>query len=82
VSELEVAGLFVAVGHTPNSDFVKDIVNLNSNGYIITDAYKSTNITGIWACGDVQDPHYKQAITAAGTGCMYALEVEKFLNTH
>ncbi len=81
-SELVVSGLFVAVGHTPNSAFVKDIVELNSNGYIMTNNSKSTNIKGIWACGDVQDPHYKQAITAAATGCICALEVEKYLHTN
>lgn len=78
-SELEVKGLFVAIGHTPNSQFVKDLVDLDSTGYIKTNEKKETNIKGIWAVGDVQDPHYRQAITAAGSGCMAALEVERWL---
>lgn len=77
---LEVKGLFVAIGHTPNSDFVKGLVHLDANGYIKTTPKGETNISGIWAAGDVQDPHYRQAITAAGSGCVTALEVERWLH--
>lgn len=80
INELEVRGLFVAIGHTPNSQFVKDLVELDKSGFIITNERKETNIKGIWAAGDVQDPHYRQAITAAGSGCIAALEVERFLH--
>ena len=80
INELEVRGLFVAIGHTPNSQFVKDFVELDKSGFIITNERKETNIKGIWAAGDVQDPHYRQAITAAGSGCIAALEVERFLH--
>jgi thioredoxin reductase (NADPH) len=76
---LNVKGLFVAIGHDPNSQFVKDFVDCDKEGYIITNRRCETNIKGIWACGDVMDPHYKQAITAAGTGCMAALECERWL---
>ncbi len=78
-SELNVKGLFVAIGHIPNSDFISSLVKLDSNGYIITNEKKETSCKGIWAAGDVQDPHYRQAITAAGSGCVAALEVERYL---
>ena len=80
ITDLEVAGLFVAIGHIPNSQFVKDLVETNEVGYIITNEKKETNVEGIWAAGDVQDPYYRQAITAAGSGCMAALNVEKWLH--
>jgi thioredoxin reductase (NADPH) len=79
-SELEVRGLFVAIGHVPNSQFVKGLIETDKSGYIITNERKETNVEGIWAAGDVQDPHYRQAITAAGSGCMAALNVEKWLH--
>lgn len=78
-SDLSVNGLFVAIGHTPNSQFVADLVKIDKNGYIITNERKETSVVGIWAAGDVQDPHYRQAITAAGSGCVAALEVERSL---
>lgn len=81
VSDLAVRGLFVAIGHTPNSKFVQNMVNVDANGYIITDRTQATNVRGIWAVGDVQDPHYRQAITAAASGCVAALEVERWLST-
>lgn len=77
---LNVRGLFVALGHTPNSEFISNIVNIDANGYIITNERKETSQDGIWAIGDVQDPYYKQAITAAASGCIAALEVERWLN--
>lgn len=79
-SELDVRGLFVAIGHTPNSKFVAGFVELDKTGYIITNERKETSVKGIWAAGDVQDPHYRQAITAAGSGCIAALEVERWLH--
>jgi thioredoxin reductase (NADPH) len=77
---LAVRGLFVAIGHDPNSEFVKGTVQLDPSGYIITNEKKETNVKGIWAAGDVQDPHYRQAITAAGSGCVAALEIERYLH--
>jgi thioredoxin reductase (NADPH) len=78
--ELNVRGLFVALGHKPNSGFISNIVNTDANGYIITNEKKETSQKGIWAAGDVQDPHYRQAITAAASGCIAALEVERWLS--
>lgn len=78
-SKLRIRGLFVAIGHTPNSDFVSDFVELDDIGYIKTNSKMETNVKGVWAVGDVQDPHYRQAITAAGSGCIAALEVERWL---
>jgi thioredoxin reductase (NADPH) len=79
-SKLKVKGIFVAIGHTPNSLFISSLVDLDENGYIKTNEKKETSLKGIWAAGDVQDPHYRQAITAAGAGCVAALEVERYLN--
>lgn len=78
--ELNVRGLFVALGHKPNSGFISNIVNTDANGYIITNEKKETSQKGIWAAGDVQDPYYRQAITAAASGCIAALEVERWLS--
>lgn len=80
ISELEVKGLFVAIGHTPNSKFVSDILDVDDIGYIKTNEKMKTSVPGIWAAGDVQDPHYRQAITAAGSGCIAALEIERWLS--
>ena len=80
VNNLEVRGVFVAIGHTPNSQFVKDLVKTDAVGYIITNEKQETSCKGIWAAGDVQDPHYRQAITAAGSGCKAALEIERSLH--
>jgi thioredoxin reductase (NADPH) len=79
-SKLEVRGLFVAIGHTPNSKFVSSFVDIDNVGYIQTNRKMETSVEGVWAVGDVQDPHYRQAITAAGSGCIAALEVERWLN--
>ncbi len=79
VNALEVRGLFVAIGHTPNSDIVKNLVDIDANGYIVTNRKGETSCKGIWAAGDVQDPHYRQAITAAASGCVAALEIERSL---
>jgi thioredoxin reductase (NADPH) len=79
-SKLEVRGLFVAIGHTPNSKFVSSFIEIDNVGYIKTNRKMETSVEGVWAVGDVQDPHYRQAITAAGSGCIAALEVERWLN--
>ena len=75
----ETDGLFLAIGHTPNTKFLGDQVELNSNGFIKTQNTK-TNIPGVFACGDVQDPDYRQAISAAGSGCIAAIRTERFLS--
>ncbi len=80
VSELAVSGLFYAIGHIPNTQLFQGQLSLNSAGYIRTEGKSTaTHIPGVWAAGDVQDSHYRQAITAAGTGCMAALEAERWL---
>ena len=76
----ETDGLFMGIGHSPNTGFLKGKVNLDDHGFIITQGtHPDTNIPGIFACGDVQDSYYRQAISAAGTGCMAAIRAERFL---
>ena len=80
VFDIKVDGFFLAIGHHPNSDVFKEYIDTDENGYIITDGKSTrTNVEGVFSAGDVQDPSFRQAITAAASGCKAALEVEKFL---
>ncbi len=77
--EIPASAIFIAIGHTPNTAWLDGVVKTDENGYIIADTHQRTNLEGVFAAGDCHDYHYRQAITAAGYGCMAALEAERYL---
>jgi len=82
VWDFPTSALFLGIGHVPNSRMFEGQLDMDAEGYLKTHNYVFTKVHGAYACGDVQDRRYRQAITAAGTGCMAAIEVEKFLEDH
>jgi len=81
-SEFTTDGVFLAIGHIPNTSIFEGILDMNEHGYLKTDRFMKTDILGVFAAGDVQDTRYRQAITAAGSGCQAAMEAEKYLAEH
>lgn len=82
IHHIDIDGFFLAIGHRPNTDLFADYLDLNDEGYIITDGYSPrTNVAGVFAAGDCADPHYRQAIVAAGSGCKAAIEADRYLKS-
>ena len=81
ITERKTDGLFYAIGHTPNTGFLKGQLTLDEHGFLKTHNGPETNIEGVFACGDVQDSYYRQAITAAGSGCQAAMKAERWIES-